>query len=111
MKELPYFRFTVAEWMNGNISYEADNIKGVFADICAFYWFRDCSVTKAMLKKSFSNKEAELKVLFDNKIIKENIEDNLINILFLDEQYPIALESRKRRQKAGRKGGKKKKQS
>ena len=53
-KELPYFRFTVSEWLNGDISLEDFTSKGVFIDICAFYWFRDYSVTIAMLEKHYS---------------------------------------------------------
>jgi len=104
-KELPYFRFTVAEWMNGDISFEDDNIKGVFADIIALYWFKDCSVTKAKLKQRFSNKQRELDILFENDIIKESEDSDYIKIIFLDEQYDTLSGLRKSRQEAGRKGG------
>jgi len=55
MKELPYFRFTSQEWQNGNISLENYELKGLFIDICAYYWIKDCSVSLAMLQKKFSD--------------------------------------------------------
>lgn len=105
-KELPYFRFVVSEWLNDDISFESFTTKGVFADICAYYWFRDCSLTKAMLKKRFSNALAELEVLFEVGIIKQKDGSEFIEILFLDQQFDQLSELRKARQDAGRKGGK-----
>ena len=32
-KELPYFRFTVQEWQNGDIGIESYELKGLFIDI------------------------------------------------------------------------------
>jgi hypothetical protein len=106
-KELPYFRFTASEWLNDDISLEDYSVKGVFADICAYYWFKDCSITQAMLEKRFSNAKDMLKQLFNNGIIKLRTENDFIEITFLDEQYDQLSESRKRRQNAGAKGGKK----
>ena len=106
-KELPYFRFTASEWLNDDISLEDYSIKGVFADICAYYWFKDCSITQAMLKKRFSNAEGMLKRLFDNGIIKMRNGDDYIEIKFLNEQFDQLSKSRKLRQNAGAKGGKK----
>ena len=104
-KELPYFRFTVSEWLNDDISLEDYRIQGVFASVCAFYWFQDCSITQAKLKKRFSDAEAEIEALIDLGIIKE-IKDDFISIKFLDEQYDMLSEKRKKRVEAGRKGGK-----
>ena len=36
-KELPYFRFTVQDWQNKDISLESYEMKGLFIDICGFY--------------------------------------------------------------------------
>lgn len=106
-KELPYFRFTASEWLNDDISLEDYSVKGVFADICAYYWFKDCSITQAMLEKRFSNAKDMLKQLFNNGIIKLRTENDFIEITFLDEQYDQLSKSRKLRQNAGAKGGKK----
>lgn len=103
-KELPYFRFTVSEWMNDDISIESYTIKGVFSDVCAFYWFKDCNLSLAMLEKKFNNAKEELKQLIELGIIKKN-DDDSISILFLDKQYDMLSEKRKKRQLAGSKGG------
>ncbi len=103
-KELPYFRFTVSEWLNDDISLESYKVQGVFASVCAFYWFQDCSITQAKLKKRFSDAQEEIEALVKLGIIKE-INDDFISIKFLDEQYDMLSEKRKKRVEAGRKGG------
>lgn len=103
-KELPYFRFTVAEWLNDDISLESYHLQGVFASVCAFYWFQDCSITKAKLKKRFSDAQEEVEELLKLGIIKEN-KDDFISIKFLDEQFDMLSEKRQKRVEAGRKGG------
>jgi len=107
-KELPYFRFTAQEWQNGDISLESYELKGLFIDICAYYWIKDCSITLAMLQKRYSNVQDLLKVLIDLQIIKVENNDEYVTINFLNEQFDILSEARKRRQEAGSKGGKKK---
>jgi hypothetical protein len=104
-KELPYFRFTAFEWLNDDISLESYELKGLFIDICAYYWFKDCSLTLAMLNKRFSNAKVLLEQLFDLAIIKAEDTNEYIRIKFLDEQFDILSEKRKKRQDAGRKGG------
>ncbi len=104
-KELPFFRFTVSEWLNDDISLEDYKTQGVFASVCAFYWFQDCSITQAKLKKRFSDAIPEIEALLKLGILKED-SDGFISIKFLDEQYDILSEKRKNRVEAGRKGGK-----
>lgn len=106
-KELPYFRFTAQEWQNGDISLESYQIKGFFIDICAYYWLKDCSVTQAMLKKRFNNDIEFINELIEIDILGLDINTDYIIISFLDEQFDKLSESRKRRQQAGYKGGKK----
>lgn len=103
-KELPYFRFTVQEWQNGDIGIESYELKGLFIDICGFYWIKDCTVSVPMLQKRFSNAKDLLEQLFDLGIIKVDDSDNA-SINFLDEQFDMLSENRKRRQQAGKKGG------
>lgn len=107
-KELPYFRFTASEWLNDDINLESFETKGIFIDICAYYWFKDCSITKALLLKRFSNCQATIKHLLETGIIKLRTDSDFIDINFLNTQYDLLSESRKRRQDAGSKGGKKK---
>lgn len=103
-KELPYFRFTVSEWLNGDISMETMEDQGVFINICAFYWFKDCSLAKAKLKQKFSNAEGSLNRLLNADVLKVDENNNII-IDFLDEQYSKLSKLHDIRSKAGRKGG------
>lgn len=104
-KDLPFFRFTVAEWLNDDISLEDYTTKGVFADVCAYYWFKDCSITLAKLEQRFSNAKAVLQHLLKLGILKCDSATNQVSISFLDIQKEQLLESHKNKQTAGRKGG------
>jgi hypothetical protein len=107
-KELPYFRFTVSEWLNKEIHYVPFNLKGVFADACAHYWFNDCSITRAELELRLNNAKSELDELIKKNIIKATNENDFLEIYFLNEQFDILSNTRKARQDAGSKGGKQK---
>jgi hypothetical protein len=104
-KELPYFRFTAAEWLNDDISLESYEIKGIFADVCAYYWSQDCEITLAKLQKRFSNATILLQQLIESDIIKHENKHDKIKIDFLLIQYDLLSEKRKSRQDAGSKGG------
>lgn len=101
-KELPYFRFTASEWLNGDIVLEDPSTKGVFIDVCAYYWFKDCNVSKQVLNKRFTGVEHVLEQLFNRGIIKEKNNGNSIKINFLDEQYKILSDISSSRSKAGK---------
>ncbi len=105
-KELPYFRFTSQEWQNGKISLESYHLKGLFIDICSYYWVQNCKVKETDLHKKFQNK-IDVKKLRELKVIKLNKKGE-IKILFLDEQLKTLTKSRKLKQLAGSKGGKQK---
>jgi hypothetical protein len=107
-KELPYFRFTPQEWQNGDISLERLELRGLFIDICCYYWIKDCSINVAMLKKRYSNDIELINELIENEIISTDENDEFVIISFLDEQFDVLSEQRKRRQNAGSKGGKQK---
>lgn len=104
-KELPYFRFTVQDWQNGKISLESFELQGLFISVCGYYWINDCSITLAMLQKKFSNATSLLQQLVDLDIIKHEKRHDKVEIVFLNEQYDLLSEKRKRRQEAGSKGG------
>jgi hypothetical protein len=105
-KELPYFRFTPQEWQNGDISLETYEAKGLFIDVCSYYWIKDCSITITMLEKRFNNEKELLQTLFELNIIKVTEDNEFIEISFLNEQFDLLSEARQRRQEAGSKGGK-----
>ena len=104
-KELPYFRFTVQDWQNGKISLESFELQGLFISVCGYYWINDCVLTLTMLRKKFSNATSLLEQLIELGIIKHENRHDKIEIVFLNEQYDLLSEKRKRRQDAGSKGG------
>ena len=101
--ELPYFRFTVQAWQNGKISIEDYSLKGLFIDVCGFYWVQDCSIDIAMLEKKFRDSKDKINELFELDILKKD--GQMVSILFLDEQFDLLSTKRKSRQDAGRQGG------
>lgn len=107
-KELPYFRFTSQEWQNGNISLESYELKGLFIDVCAYYWVQDCSITRTMLEKRYKDAKELINELIKLEIIKHEIDTDFITIQFLNDQFDLLSTMRKSRQGAGSKGGKQK---
>jgi len=105
-KELPYFRFTASEWLNDDISLESYELKGLFADVCAYYWTQDCDCTLDRLKKKFSNATILLQQLVESDIIKHENKHDKIKIDFLLTQYDLLSEKRKSAQDRGSMGGK-----
>lgn len=83
-KELPYFKFHIAEWLNGDITLEIYELQGIFINICAYYWSKDCEVTILNIKKKFRGLEEKIDQLITSDIIKTNGE--YAKISFLDEQ-------------------------
>lgn len=104
-KELPYFRFTVQDWQNGKIDLERYELKGLFIDLCGYYWINDCTLTLTMLQKKFSNAKDMILELIELDIIKHENRHDKVEIEFLNKQYDLLSEKRKLRQVAGSKGG------
>lgn len=104
-KELPFFRFTVQDWQNGKVSLESYEIQGLFINVCGYYWINDCTITLAMLRKKFSNAIPMLEQLIELGIIKHENRHDKVEIEFLNLQYDLLSEKRKRRQEAGSMGG------
>ena len=84
-KELPYFKFYIGEWSNGDITLEDYETQGVFVNICAYYWFKECQLTLSALNKKFRSHEHIITSLINLNIIKQT-GDN-VSISFLDEQF------------------------
>jgi len=104
-KELLFYRFYVSKWLTDDISFETYKTKGVFSDVCAFYWSRDCTVTKEILLKRFKNAKSTVNELISKGLIKETKNNDLVNIKFLDEQHDILSNERQKKVDAGRIGG------
>jgi hypothetical protein len=81
-KNFPYFKFTVSEWMTGDIVFESLSTQGLFINICALYWQRDGNLTIEDINKRYKN-PAELSDLI-NRFVE--VENDIISIKFLDEQ-------------------------
>jgi hypothetical protein len=107
-KELPYFKFHVSEWINGNITLEDFYVQGVFANICAYYWFRSGELTLTEIKRRLSKaKPTAFEALIRSGII--SVENDVLSIKFLDEQLADRVDTSKENSKNGKLGGRPKK--
>ncbi len=100
-KDLPYFKFFVSEWNDGDITLEDFETQGLFINICAYYWSNECEITLSKTKKKFRHiSEDSFQNLIDSEVIK--VEDDIITINFLDEQKEERIENSKRKSKGGK---------
>ena len=107
-KELPYFKFFVSEWNDGDITLEDLETQGLFINLCSYYWSNGCKITlsKSIKKFRFADKK-----LFDNLINNEiiHVNEDLITINFLDEQKEERERNSLKNRENGKKGGRPKK--
>lgn len=107
-KDLPYFKFDVSEYINGNITLEDFYTQGVFINVCAFYWFRSGKVTLSEIKRRLSKvKPAAFEKLIQSDLIK--VTDDKISISFLDEQLHERVNISVTNSQNGKLGGRPKK--
>ncbi len=103
MKDLPYYKHDVSEWMNGAITLETFEVQGVFINICSYYWFKSGCLTLTEIKRRLKCKDSVFATLIESRLIKIDGDD--ISITFLDQQ----LEERGNKSKInsinGSKGG------
>jgi len=99
-KDLPYFKFFVSEWNDGDITLEDYEAQGLFINICSYYWSNECNLSFKKTMKKFKDADYDLfKALIDSDIIK--VEDDELIISFLDEQQGERLEQSKIKRKGG----------
>ena len=104
-KELPYFKFFVSEWTDGDITLEDYETQGLFINICAYYWSNNCQVDLEKVKKKFrSADEKKFQILIDADIMKINKSGKVV-INFLDEQYQERAKKSVQASENGKKGG------
>jgi len=103
-KEIPFFKFFVGEWANGDITAESYNTQGVFINICSIYWTKEGELTEKFIRKKIKDDEA-INDLIESEIIK--VVDGFIKISFLDEQLTECEDIRKRNSAAGKKSASK----
>jgi len=83
-KELPYFKFYINDWFNGDITLETFDTQGFFINVCSYYWSKDCDLTFVNLLKKFRDNEEKVNTLINCGVIK--IEKDFVIINFLNEQ-------------------------
>jgi hypothetical protein len=84
-KELPFFKFHVSEWNDGNIVDCSMKAQGLFINLCSLYWSRLGDLDEATAMKKLCKKHSvSYKELIDSSII--SVENGMISIKFLDEQ-------------------------
>jgi hypothetical protein len=113
-KEAPWFRFTVLEWQNGEISNLSDSLKGLFIDICAYYWAKNCNITLDSLLTKFKTKSKSIDKLIQNQIISiqnanETNQNVIVSISFLDKQLSELQQNKTKFSEWGKLGQKAKK--
>lgn len=106
-KEIPYFKFYINEWINGDITLEEMEIQGVFINVCCYYWSKDCDINIVNLNKKFRQYNKEIDYLINTDIIK--LRDDKITIQFLDEQFNSKEVQKITNRENGSKGGRPKK--
>ena len=102
-KELPYFKFYVGEWREGDITLEDFKTQGVFINICAYYWSQECDISFEKLQKRFKNNKKQLENLKKAKIIFSDGEQVVIK--FLNKQWQEREVIKHRNKANGLKGG------
>lgn len=102
-KELPYFKFYIADWISGDITLEDYSIQGLFVNICAYYWSKDCDLSIINLRKKFRGFDDEIDALFESNIIKKS--DGNVHISFLNEQLESKEVQKITNKINGQKGG------
>ena len=106
-KEIPYFKFYPNDWINGDITLEDYSMQGLFINICAYYWSKECDLSITNTKKRFRGFEDKIDELISTKILKTKGENVLIS--FLDEQLSSKELQNLVNKINGRKGGRPKK--
>lgn len=101
-RELPYFKFFTSEWLNGNVTLEDYELQGLFINVCAFYWHKDCKLEHSIAEKKFRG--SRLQELIDAKLI--TLDNGNLIISFLDEQNLEFVNRKERLSQAGQKGAK-----
>lgn len=83
-KDLPYFKFNVSEWNDGDVTLCSMEAQGLFINLCSIYWSKEGELSLAKARLRFQNCESAWDELTNQGIIK--VLDDAIMISFLDEQ-------------------------
>jgi len=84
-KTMPYFKFMVSEWADGDITLLPMDAQGLFINICSAYWSREGRMTQKYIKRRWPDYwECYQLLVSENLII--NLDSDLVSIRFLDQQ-------------------------
>ena len=98
-KQLPYFKFFVSEWSDGDITIEDYNIQGLFINICSYYWSKECVLSSKVLYKRFKHSKDQIDYLISEGHLK--LLKGFIRINFLDEQQDDRSKAKINQRKGG----------
>jgi len=85
-KDLPYFKFSVSEWNDGDITLCSMAAQGLFINLCSLYWSQEGNLSLTKSQRRFKDcNTAVWQELISERIIKVS-EDKII-ISFLDQQF------------------------
>jgi hypothetical protein len=97
MKQLPWFKFSPADWMMGRISRQSCEVQVAFLRLCCIYWNAECEMT-------VEHAELECDGYFDRLVALKMVEviGDKIGIKFLTIQYIEGSEKRQKMSNAGK---------
>lgn len=97
MKQLPWFKFSPADWMMGRISRQSCEVQVAFLRLCCIYWNAECEMT-------VEHAELECDGYFDRLVAIKMVEviGDKIGIKFLTIQYIEGSEKRQKMSNAGK---------
>jgi len=107
-KELPYYKFEVMSFMTGDIYLERYELQGIFYNLCAFYWSKDCDLKIAAVMKKYTHHFPLIKELIELEIIK--VDGEYLSISFLNEQWASKETQKMVNAINGKKGGRPKRE-
>ena len=97
MSSLKWFKFDPSKWIMGRISRMPDDVQVGFIRLCCKYWNDECLMTINNARLEIGNSSFEK--LVDFQVIKLN--EDFIDISFLDEQFNSFESVREKRSLAG----------
>ena len=97
MKQLPWFKFSPADWMMGRISRQSCEVQVAFLRLCCIYWNAECEMT---VEHAELEADGYLEKLIALKMVE--VYDDGICIKFLDIQFSEGKEKREKMSNAGK---------